>query len=178
MGPPVVPRTGTRRGRQLARQRADDARGRFNERVLQFAFDSINPTRSETLIQTVTSQGSRYVRCTAMRGTISLDRTVPSLDLILAQTRIRVQLNGQQDLVSGNDSNSVSMAALFDDITSPWLWWLSPILLRAGDRIAITVANTTSSEGSPVIFPEIGLRLIDDHLWQSLYTRDWRRERA
>lgn len=162
----------------LAKQRADDGRGRFNERVLQFNFGAINPASVETLTETVTSQGGRFVRAVAMRGTLSTNKLLPATGLELAQAQMRVQLNGQQDLVSGNDANSVSMGTLFDDITSPWLWWLSPMLLRAGDRIAITIGNTTSGETAPIFFPEIGLRIMDDDLWQELYTRDWRRESA
>lgn len=178
MGPPVVPRPGSRRGRMVARQRADDSQGRFNERVLQFNFGAVAPATTKTLIETITSQGGRFVRCVAMRGTLGTSRLLPATGLELAQAPMRVQINGQQELVTGNVGSVVTMATLFDDITSPWLWWLAPILLRTGDRFAITVGNTTSGETAPTFFPEIGLRIMDEDLWQELYSRDWRKERT
>ena len=175
--PPQVPRPHTTRGRWLARQRANDGHGRFSERLLQFNFPTLAPTTGAQLVQTVTSQGGRFLRLLAMRGTVASDVT-PATGLEPSQVLLRVQLNGDNDLFGGNEDNAGTLASLFDDMTSPWFWFLSPPLLRSGDLITMTVANTTSGEGAPDLTPEIAFRLIDDELWQELYTRDWRRERS
>lgn len=174
--PPEVPRPRTRRGRWLARQRIDQAQGLFSERSLQFNFGPIEPGATAQLVLTVTSQGGRFVRCIAMRGTTSSDVT-PTTGLELASLELRLQLNGDNDLVGGNDTNAAALASLFDDASSPWFWWFSPPLLRAGDLLTATITNTNGEEGAPTLTPELGLRLIDDELWQELYTREWLSER-
>jgi hypothetical protein len=173
---PVVPRPQTTRGRWLARQRADDAAGRFSERVLIFDFAPIAAGDSAQLVQTITSQGGRFMRCVAMRGTTSSDADPTGIDLALLA--MRVQLNGDNDLVSNENGNVATLATFFDDESTPWFWFLSPPLLRAGDRFTITITNLGSGEGAPALTPSIGFRMIDDELWQELYTRDWQRERS
>ena len=175
-GIPQVPRPRTTRGRWLARQRADDARGRFSERFLQFNFPAIPPASAAQLRQTVTSQGARHVRCLKFRGTTTSDQAFSGLEPGLLS--LRLQLNGDNDLVGGNANNFASFASLFDEITTPWFTFLSPPLLRTGDILTATCLNANTGEGAPTLTPEVGLILMDDDLWQELYTRDWRAERS
>lgn len=163
----------------LARQRADEAAGIFTERVQDFPFAAINPGFSANpgvqpfVPFNVQSMGGRYVRCLAIRGVASSGDALTGLEL--AALRLRLQLNGQNDWIGGNDTNDASFAALFDDETAPWFWFLSPPLMRAGNQLTLTVTNTSEDL---VLTPEVALRFIDDDLWQELYTRDWRAERS
>jgi hypothetical protein len=163
----------------LARQRADGAAGLFTERFQDFPFvpiapgDSANPGVLPFVPFTVTSQGGRYLRCLAIRGVTNSDSDFTGLEL--AALRLRLQLNGQNDFIGGNETNDASFAALFDDETAPWFWFLSPPLLRAGDQLTLTVHNTSTEA---TLTPEVAIRLMDDDLWQELYSRDWRAERS
>lgn len=175
MSIPQVPRRRTTRGRWLARQRADDSRGRFNERILQFVFGPVDADSFVQLVETVPSQGGRFVRCLALRGTTGSNRAPTPFDQ--AFLLLRLQLNGDNDLVGGNGSNFVSFASLFDNRASPWFRFLSPPLLRAGDLLTATVFNSEPvGEVSPLLTPEVGMHLMDDQLWQELYSRDWSAE--
>ena len=172
---PQVPRPGTTRGRWLARERADDSRGRFHERFLQFNFAPIAPPGFQSIVQPVTSQGARHVRCLKFRGTTTSNQAFTGLEPGLLA--LRLQINGDNDLVGGNANNFASFASLFDEITTPWFTFVSPPLLRTGDLLTATVANLNAGEGAPTLTPEVSLVLMDDDLWQELYTRDWRKER-
>lgn len=177
MFPPAVPRPATTRGRWLARQRADQARGLFLERTLIFDFGSVAAASTVQLVQTVTSQGGRFVRCPAMRGTNGANPPGQAAGLQMSNLQLRMQLHGDQDLFGGNATNTVSLAALFDDISTPWFWFLSPPLLRAGDTLTLTLTNTfPNNEVGPDMTAQVALRLIDDELWQELYSRDWSAE--
>lgn len=171
MGPPQVPTPLSRRGRMLARQRIDDAIGRFGERIQDFPFDPIAPATTVDAPQspfTVTSLGGRFVRCTALKGVTASSAAFNGTEL--AALRLRIELNGQSSFIGGNGTNFASFAALFASQRAPWFWFLSPALFRAGDKLRITVANTDAAR---TLTPEVSLRLIDDTLWQELYSRDW-----
>lgn len=172
MDGPQVPRPSSRRGRWLASQRADQARGLFSERVEDFKFHPIPALTVGTtnpVAYTVPSLGGRYIRCLAMRGTSD-----EGLGFELEHLRLRVLLNGQNDLIVSPD-NTATFAVLFADPNSPWFWFLSPPVFRAGDRLNLTVTN---DDTVATLSPEVGLWLMDDTLWQELYTRDWRAERT
>lgn len=174
---PEVPRRFSRRGRWLASQRADQARGIWSERVEDFKFAPIAPGAVGSTVPeayTVPSLGGRYVRMLAFRGTTGSNFPTPN-GFELANLALRVLLNGQNDLIVGPDGNAASFAMLFDSVEAPWFWFLSPPVLRTGDRLNLTVAN---SDSDSTLSPEVGLRLMDDTLWQELYTRDWRAERT
>jgi hypothetical protein len=174
---PQVPRPQVTRGRWLARERADDAQGRFSERVFQFVFPPIPANTTATLVQPMTSMGGRFVRCLAIRGSTGSNRAPTPLDQ--AFLLLRLQLNGENDWIGGNGSNFASFASLFDNRVSPWFRFLSPPLLRTGDLLTATVKNTEpTGEVAPLLQPQVGLRIIDDDLWQELYTRDWQVERS
>jgi hypothetical protein len=168
---PQVPRPHSRRGRWLARQRADDAVGRFSERTTVYRFDPIDAGASAELTVDVTSMGGRYVRLLAMRGVVAISSEAPS-PFDLRALSIRVQLNGQADMITGDEVNSCSMAVLFAQKRAPWLWFASPPLMRAGDLLKITATNGYAGEGAPTLTPELCFRVIDDELWQELFTRD------
>lgn len=160
----------------LARQRADEAAGIFTERFQDFPFPAIGPglfAQPALSPFSVKSMGGRYVRCLAIRGVTSSEDAATGQEL--ASLRLRLQLNGQNDWIGGNETNFASFAALFDDDTAPWFWFLSPPLLRSGDDLTLTVQNTSADL---TLTPEVTLRMIDDELWQELYTRDWRAERS
>jgi hypothetical protein len=174
---PEVPRRNSRRGRWLASQRADNARGLFSERLEDFKFAPIAPgTTGSTVPEayTVPSLGGRYIRMLAMRGTTGSNFATPN-GFELENLALRVLLNGQNDLIVGPDGNATSFAMLFGDPQSPFFWFVSPPVFRAGDRLNLTVAN---SDTVSRLSPEVGLWLMDDTLWQELYTRDWRAERS
>ncbi len=133
--------------------------------------------------------GGRYIRCLAMRGVTSSD-TAPIDGTELAAVQLRIQLNGQNDFIGGNETGFASLALLFGSgapqpglvqptqrrrVSPPWLWFLSPPLFRAGDTITMTATNTDEAR---VMTPEVSLRLIDEEVWLELYTRDWRAERS
>lgn len=177
MFPPAVPRPTSTRGRWLARQRADQARGLFLERTLVFDFGQITPLQTVQLIQPVTSMGGRFVRCTAIRGSNGANPPGQAAGLQMANLQLRVQLHGDQDLFGGNGTNTVSLASLFDDVATPWFWFLSPPLFRTGDTLTLTLENTfPSNEVGPDMTAQVALRIIDDDLWQELYSRDWSAE--
>lgn len=181
-GPPTVPRPNTVRGRWLARQRIDDSEGRFNERVMVFTFAPLAPGTSAQIIESVTSLGGRFVRCTAWRANI--DRRFQGNGMEMASMALRVQLNGQNDLIGGNGNNFATLATLFQSFTkkgppvtltkAPWFSWLSPPVFRAGDLLTLTLANTFVGEGAVNIGAQVSFRLIDDDLWQELWNRDTR----
>jgi hypothetical protein len=181
-GPMQVPRPGTTRGRWLARQRIDDAAGRFNERVFAFTFAPIDPGAFAMIEQSVTSLGGRFVRCTSCRANV--DRHFAGTGMEMANMALRVQLNGQADLIGGNGNGFATLATLFSSFSSagppvtltnsPWLQWLSPPVFRAGDLLRLTLVNTFLGEGSTAIGAQISFRLIDDELWQELWNRDAR----
>jgi hypothetical protein len=175
--PPEVPRRVSRRGRWLASQRADQARGIYSERIESPRFNPIAPgatggTTPEAF--SVPSMGGRYIRCLAMRGTVTSSFRTPN-GFELENLALRILLNGQNDLIVGPDGNATSFAMLFSDPESPWYRFLSPPVFRAGDRLNITVTN---SDSVSTLTPQVGLLLMDDTLWQELYTRDWRAERS
>ena len=173
--PPQVPRPLSKRGRWLARQRIDQSQGLFGERVQEFTFGPIAPNggvgqTTPTPGITIPSMGGRYIRCLAMRGTIKAPRlTFAEKDFALASLQLRAQLNAQGDMITGLDPpNATSFRMLFGDAQQPWLWFLSPPVFRAGDLLTMTVTNT---DLALTITPDIGLRLIDDELWQELFSR-------
>lgn len=178
--PPTVPRPDTVRGRWLARQRIDDAAGRFNERLFVFTFPPINPGDAAVIEQDITSLGGRFVRCTAWRANI--DRRFAGSGMEMANVSMRVQLNGQADLIGGNATNFATLATLFASFTdtgppvtltnTPWFQWLSPPVFRAGDLLRVSLVNTFVGEGSAAIGAQISWRLMDDELWQELWNRD------
>lgn len=177
-----VPRPGTTRGRWLARQRIDDAAGRFNERVFVFTFPPIDPGAFSIIEQSVTSLGGRFVRCVSWRANI--DRRFQGSGMEMANMSLRVQLNGQADLIGGNTNNFATLANLFQSFTdtgppltltnSPWFQWLSPPVFRAGDLLRLSLVNTFVGEGAAAIGAQVAWRLIDDDLWQELWNRDAR----
>jgi len=177
-----VPRPGTTRGRWLTRQRIDDAAGRFNERVFVFTFDPIDPGDFVMIEQSVTSLGGRFVRCTAWRANV--DRRFAGSGLDMAHMALRVQINGQADLIGGNGNGFATLATLFSSFTkagppvtygnAPWFQWLSPPVFRAGDLLRLTLVNTFVGEGAAATGAQISFRLIDDDLWQELWNRDAR----
>jgi hypothetical protein len=181
-GPMQVPRPAATRGRWVARQRIDDSEGRFNERVFTFTFAPIDPGATASIEQSVTSLGGRFVRCTAWRANI--DRRFAGSGMEMANMALRVQLNGQADLMGGNGNNFATLASLFASFTdtgppvtltkTPWFQWLSPPAFRAGDLLRLTLVNTFVGEGAVAIGAQISWRLIDDELWQELWNRDAR----
>ena len=155
----------------LARQRADDAFGRFSERAMVFGTDPVPGADSREFNVTVTSQGGRFVRLLAMRGTVRSSQAPNPFDATAAS--LRLQLNGQADLITGGQSaNACSFAMLFSNRRAPWLWFQSPALMRAGDRLKIVVANGYDPDGGPTLTAEVAFRFMDDDLWQELFTRD------
>lgn len=180
-GAPSVPVPGTRRGRMLGIQYADDERGRFTERIFEFpqfpaltaGGSTVATAQSSQTIQ-VTSNRTSFLRLVALRGILQLS----SGDLTgfeTANLMLRLQINGEEDLTtSGQKSNPSSFAMLFANPTAPWLWMACPPRLRVGDLIQATVTNVTpGGEGVPSLTPEIALRLVDDEWWRALYGGDF-----
>ena len=180
-GAPVVPVPGSRRGRELAIQYADDERGRFTERIFEFpqfpaltagGFTAATATSAQTI--QVTSNRTSFVRLVAVRGILQL--STAALDgTELAQLMLRLQINGEEDLTtSGQTSNPSSFAMLFSNPSAPWLWMACPPRLRVGDIVQATVTNIApAGEGSPSYTPEIACRLVDDDWWRALYGGDY-----
>jgi hypothetical protein len=171
-----VPRPHSRRGRWLARQRADDAAGRFNERAFVFQIPAIAGGDSGEVIIPITSQGGKYVRLLSMRGVVVSSASPSPFDATAAS--LQLQLNGQADMIVGGESeNACSFAMLFSDRRAPWLWFQSPPLMRTGDMLRLVVRNGYEGESPPTLTPEVTFRIIDDDLWQELFTRDLSHDR-
>jgi hypothetical protein len=171
---PRVPRPWSRRGQDVASQRIDDAAGRFNERFLVMDFPATPP--AQTLQQAIMSLGGPFVRILGIRGTL-LESTVTPLGVELANLRIRVQLNGENDLITGGDpgpgSGFSSFATLFGDPASPWYWFAAPPRVRAGDTLTVTVfSQLFIGEGTPFLRTEFGVCVQDDDVYQELYARE------
>lgn len=178
MFPPAVPRRNSVRGAWLASQRIDQARGLFFERTLVLPFAAIADGDTASTVQplTVTSLGGRFQRMVAMRGALTFSDTFPLTGLELANLRLRVQLNGEDDLIGTEATNDASFAALFSDRSAPWFWFLSPARIRTGDTLRLAVTNTIGTGATLGV--ELSFRFIDDDTWLALYRRDARAEGA
>ena len=181
-GAPAVPVPDSRRGRELAVEYADDERGRFTERVFVCPpFSPLTPggptVATATQMQTVkvTSNRTSFVRLVAMRGVLFNSDVLPLTGLELAQLKLRVQINGEEDFsTSGDSSLPTSFAILFADVDAPWFWWACPPRLRSSDNIEVTVTNFAPAvEGAPTLTPEVAFRLVDDEWWRALYGGDY-----
>jgi hypothetical protein len=167
--PPQVPRPASRRGRDVAAQRIDGAAGRFNERILVLPRMVTPPLVTQS--QNVLSLGGRFVRVLGMRGTL-VDSTQVLQGVELANLRVRVLLNAESDLITG-DTNFSSFGTLFGDPESPWYWFAAPARLRSGDKLAVTVNSTLAlGEGTPIQTVEFAFLVQDDDVYQELYARE------
>lgn len=176
-GAPAVPVPNSRRGRILAQQYADDARGRFTERVFEFPpYDALVPGGSTVVgasqMQTVqvVSNRTSFVRLVALRGILKMSSTTPLTGLELANLMLRLQINGEEDLItSGESSNPSSFEILFSNTTAPWYWFAAPPRLRVGDQLQATITNDLSVESETDLTPELAARIVDDKWWMALY---------
>lgn len=180
MAPDGAPRPSSRRGRELAKQRADAHEGRFNERIVPFIFPAIGAGQPNpaTVKHSVRSLGGRFTRVLAMRGNLVYSTSNQLHGIEMANLRLRLQLNGQQDWVGGAPDNAVSFAMLFsgeiqahqEEANDRWFWFASPPALRAGDVLTATITNTVNlGEGTPALTPELNLLVMDCDLYDALY---------
>lgn len=159
----------------VARQVADNQRGRFTERIYvfpQFAGLAPGGPSSATSVQSqtieVTSNRCPFVRLVACRGILQASDTLPLTGLETANLLLSLSINGEEDLTTqGTTGGPASFASLFSSSAAPWLWFAAPPRLRNGDTVQATVTNNFA-EG-PTLTPEIVLRLVDDEWWQALY---------
>lgn len=171
-GAPLNPQPGTMRARDLARQYADDARGRFTERIFRFPnFGNIGSGNSSAP-QNVQITGNRtsFVRLVAMRGGLANAETTPLTGLELGGLALRLQINGTEDLTTnGQGEIPAEFDGLFSPI-APWFWFAAPPRLRVSDQLQATVTNNfnASGEGSGLT-PYLLLRIVDDEWWRTLY---------
>lgn len=182
-GAPAVPVPGSRRGQEIQIQYADDERGRFTERLFIFPqFAALQPggptalNSSDTQQVQITSNRTSFVRLVAMRGVLQFSSVLPLTGLEEASLLLRLQINGEEDLItSGNQvNNGLSFASLFSADTAPWFWMAAPPRLRTSDILQATITNiSVAGEGSPVLTPELSLRIVDDEWWRALYGGDF-----
>jgi hypothetical protein len=175
----------------LARARNAIARGRFNERVQSWTFDALTSQngRTQTLKHKVHSLGGRFVKLVTLRGVLT-GSSAQIRGVELAGLRLRVQLNGAEDLIT-NDSDSptgappygfrqvASFATLFgtqDELGSyngedcPPFVFASPPRLRTGDTLALTVTSVLNEgEGTPTLRCQVVGTFIDADLYDLLY---------
>lgn len=180
-GAPAVPVPGTRRGKMLAIQYADDERGRFTERIFPFPqFPALTPggltvatAQSSQQIE-VTSNRTSFVRLVALRGILQAS-TEDLTGFELANLFLRLQINGEEDLTTGgNQAGPASFDMLFATPTAPWLWMACPPRLRVGDTLQCTIFNALATgETVPSLTPQVALRLVDDEWWRALYGGDY-----
>jgi hypothetical protein len=176
-GAPGLPQPLTQRAIDLARQDADDNRGRFTERIFVFpefgsiAAGSTAPSQSIKIVSNRTS----FVRMVAMRGGITNGPIGPGpgpgagfpLQQIMANTLLRLQINGQEDAsTNGDGSIPMNFDALFSPV-APWFWWAAPPRMRVSDTVQATIAINAFAEA--FVQPYLELRMVDDEWWQELY---------
>lgn len=172
----------------LARQRGDASRGRFSERLTVYNFDLRSSSRQQQIVHKVQSMGGAFVRVVSMRGTVAFSTQSEFLGVEMAALRLRVQLNGQQDLVTADgqpiDShNGVSFAMLFAgdqqnfadagaQQDAPPFYFIVPPKLRVSDNLALTVTSVINiGEGTPELTCQLVLTLMDNDLYEDLYMR-------
>jgi len=167
----------SRRGGLVRRQRDDVADGHWRDRIFGFDFDPIAPGRAQTLVLTVTSMGGRHVRFLAMQGRVFPTGGASPTGLEAGQTRLTLQINGQQNFVSGElGRNDASFGLLFGRAQrAPWYWFRAPPRMRAGDLVRATIASTLApGEGVPDLQPTFAVRMMDDALWTRIFAADAR----
>lgn len=182
-GAPGLPAPGSRRERLLAKQWRDDARGRWTER--NFVFPDANDgagvapgaqTNPGSSIE-VTSNHTSFVRLVAIKGTpyvagASVGYTTPanfSLNQAAVFMRLRLQINGEEDLITdGTGSTFASYADLFLP-TAPWFWFAAPPRLRVGDKLLANWENTDPNGDDGDLGATLVARLVDDAWWETLY---------
>jgi len=164
--PPEVPTPASRRGRDLASQRADDARGRFYEKLHTYDFGAVGAGAKVDARLQVPSLGGRFVRLVAWRG--DTENGGPSY--LGRLVRVGLMVNAEH-LIAGAPANNASFATLFgyDPKKSPWFWFASPPRLRAGDTL---VARITNANDSATVIPNVALRLVDEDWWFDAYASD------
>lgn len=169
---PEVPRPATRRGRDLAQQRLDASRGRWNERILPMVFGRLTGVAPQQTVQTpIQSLGSRYVRMLGFRGVLVADNS-SLLGVELASLRLQLLVNGQENLISSENANTASFAALFSDDSAPWYWFAAPPRMRTGDVLTATIIMVLAlGEGTPQLTPELDFMMMDDEIFRELYDR-------
>lgn len=191
LGPEVPPRFSAR-GITLARERNAIARGRFNERVQVWNFDELTSQnrRTQTIKTRVHSLGGRWVKLVSMRGILT-GSTVRLSGNELGGLKLRVQLNGAEDLITGDPTpapgfsslqgmaNTASFAMLFgtlgddgsfDGEDCPPYVFAAPQRLRTGDTLALTVTSVLNEgEGTPTLACQLVGTFIDADLYDMLY---------
>lgn len=191
---PEVPPVFSRRGIDLARMRDAMARGRFNERLTVWNFPLDVTTKTATVKHKVHSLGGRWVKWIAMRGIVTASNVRLQGDE-LSQLKLRVQLNGQDDLimcegqvgaVALGRQNTVSFASLFGTESGPALGFprgdsndcppyvfASPPKLRTSDILTLTVTSVVNrGEGTPNLQAQLAATFIDADLYDELYLAD------
>jgi hypothetical protein len=163
--------------RQVAnrRQRADDAEGRFFDRLWVFPFDPqtfVDRTTTTEAELSAMSQGARHIRVLALRAVlVGLDNpTATPTALDTAQLRLRLQLNGSDwatDEIGGQD---VSFAILCTK-KSPWYWFEGPLIVRSGDLLHATVRAAPRAGEAVGLLPALSMRVMDARLYDRLYER-------
>lgn len=178
--PLLPPRPASRRGRLLGEQRAVERRGAFRDRLIEFPFTVTDGGTSQTQKLVITSMGTNtlgapsYVRLLGVRGVLvqAVDVTPDIIPILLAQLRLRVQLNALSDLIAGNaPANDASFASLFSTPMAPWLWFDDPPRCRAGDTLQATINNTLTGDGSAML-ATVSIRVMADELWTKLYLQE------
>jgi hypothetical protein len=160
-------------------QREESARGRWIERLFRFQQPEIGPvspaggpTPTVSRQVQVTSSRSNFARIVAMRGGIKAVSPGPLSPLDLANIRVRLQINGDEDLItSGGQGGGTSdeYDALFSTSAAPWFWFAAPARVRFGDLIIATWVNDNPLVGGNTIVPYLTLRLVDDAWWREVY---------
>ncbi len=162
--------------------------GIFRERLMLWPFLQMGgtaPNDVQTLEQTVVSCGGPWVRVMAMRGLLAGAVSDFTNDIELAFLRLRLQVNGHDLITDGLGGNDASFTTLFggvprdpttqpdndDDPDAPWLFFLAPPRLRAGDKLIATVTDTSRHELKRHT-PQLIARIIDDRYWRYMYTLD------
>jgi len=178
-GAPGLPSPGTKRAAELARQWRDDARGRFTERLFVFPDSGLVAPNTQTENSQgvpIVSNRTSFVRLVAIKGSIlssiSEGANVYEAGVDEANMRLRLQINGEEDLVTtGQGSGFAPYSDLFQP-TAPWLWFAAPPRLRVNDVLLANWENTYGTADSPItknLCATLTARICDDRWWQALY---------
>ena len=170
-GAPDIATPRDQRAQDLARQFADDVRGRFTERVFRFPDVPLIAPGTQSNQSTIEIQSNRtsFVRLVALRGGIKSSSAAVPGPYDLANITLLLSINGEENFTTdGQAAVFEEFDGLFSNTSAPWFWYAAPPRLRVGDNLSATFKNTLTGEAAS-LQPYLLARIVDDAWWRALY---------